>query len=126
MKKFTFCVTALIFATIVMCCSLVARVAEAGSASASVPFKKSLRAFRSEQELNDYLQRLVKKRRKSGHGSGFGNGDSLASNSAGKAVSETVDVSAAPSAKDESITNVQQAGVDEGGIVKLHGDQLVV
>jgi len=27
---------------------------------------------------------------------------------------------------DESITNVQHAGVDEGGIVKLHGDHLVV
>src|SRR5262245_38133750 len=26
----------------------------------------------------------------------------------------------------ESITNVQHAGVDEGGIVKLHGDHLVV
>src|SRR6185436_16657951 len=26
----------------------------------------------------------------------------------------------------ESITNTQQAGVDEGGIVKLHGDHLVV
>ncbi len=29
-------------------------------------------------------------------------------------------------AKDESITNTQHAGVDEGGIVKLHGDHLVV
>ena len=27
---------------------------------------------------------------------------------------------------EQSITNVQQAGVDEGGIVKLHGDHLVV
>lgn len=27
---------------------------------------------------------------------------------------------------DESVTNVQQAGVDEGGIVKLHGNHLVV
>ena len=28
--------------------------------------------------------------------------------------------------KDESITNTQHAGVDEGGMVKLHGDHLVV
>ena len=28
--------------------------------------------------------------------------------------------------KDESITNVQHAGVDEGGIVKRHGDHLVI
>ena len=27
---------------------------------------------------------------------------------------------------DGSVTNVQHAGVDEGGIVKLHGDHLVV
>ena len=26
----------------------------------------------------------------------------------------------------ESVTNVQHAGVDEGGIVKVHGDHLVV
>jgi Beta propeller domain len=32
----------------------------------------------------------------------------------------------AMAAKDESITNTQHAGVDEGGIVKLHGDYLVV
>ena len=33
---------------------------------------------------------------------------------------------AGEAAKDESITNTQHAGVDEGGIVKLHGDHLVV
>ncbi len=32
----------------------------------------------------------------------------------------------AESSADESITNVQHAGVDEGGIVKLHGDHLVI
>jgi hypothetical protein len=34
--------------------------------------------------------------------------------------------SAVPSAPSESITNTQEAGVDEGGIVKAHGDHLVV
>ena len=29
-------------------------------------------------------------------------------------------------AKSESVTNVQHAGVDEGGIVKIHGDHLVI
>ncbi|HEX8209952.1 MAG TPA: beta-propeller domain-containing protein [Longimicrobium sp.] len=33
---------------------------------------------------------------------------------------------AAPPAAGESITNVQHAGVDEGGIVKTHGDHLVI
>jgi Beta propeller domain len=36
------------------------------------------------------------------------------------------DAMAANGAKYESITNTQHAGVDEGGIVKLHGDYLVV
>ena len=35
-------------------------------------------------------------------------------------------MASAMDAKDESITNTQHAGVDEGGIVKLHGDHLVV
>jgi len=36
-------------------------------------------------------------------------------------------VTAAPArARSEAITNVQHAGVDEGGIVKLHGDYLVI
>jgi hypothetical protein len=34
--------------------------------------------------------------------------------------------SAAPGAAAESVTNVQHASVDEGGIVKVHGDHLVV
>jgi beta propeller domain-containing protein len=37
---------------------------------------------------------------------------------------QTADAGAAK--RDESITNTQHAGVDEGGIVKLHGDHLVV
>jgi hypothetical protein len=35
-------------------------------------------------------------------------------------------VSAAGATREESITNVQHAGVDEGGIVKVHGDYLVI
>ncbi|HEX8362959.1 MAG TPA: beta-propeller domain-containing protein [Longimicrobium sp.] len=34
--------------------------------------------------------------------------------------------SAAPAVAGESVTNVQHAGVDEGGIVKTHGDHLVI
>jgi hypothetical protein len=38
----------------------------------------------------------------------------------------TIDGGALYQAKDEAITNTQHAGVDEGGIVKLHGDHLVI
>ncbi len=36
------------------------------------------------------------------------------------------DAAAPGFAKNESITNTQHAGMDEGGIVKLHGDHLIV
>lgn len=81
--------------------------------------KTALRAFTSDQELRSYLKDLAdkQKRRISRRQSVFG----LAAPAA---------KSAAPSAvagyADESITNVQHAGVDEGGIVKLHGEHLVV
>ena len=42
------------------------------------------------------------------------------------AVQETVNVTSSDTSQDESVTNVQHAGVDEGGIVKLHGNYLVV
>jgi hypothetical protein len=39
---------------------------------------------------------------------------------------QTARAAAAPAAPAESVTNVQHAGVDEGGIVKVHGDHLVI
>ncbi len=41
-------------------------------------------------------------------------------------VAASESVAADAQADDESITNTQEAGVDEGGIVKTHGDHLVV
>ena len=80
------------------------------------PARKKMRSFRSERELQRYFrdiaekQKLAEARRRASMGAG---------------VSETVMVSAGPSYQ-ESITNTQHAGVDEGGIVKLHGDHLVI
>ena len=77
---------------------------------------KTMPAFRSDQELAGYLRKLAEKQKQ-------------------VRAKEMVSVSAAPLAKlsagafgadAESVTNVQHAGVDEGGIVKLHGDHLVV
>lgn len=39
---------------------------------------------------------------------------------------EVPQAAGAPARADESVTNVQHAGVDEGGIVKVHGDYLVI
>jgi hypothetical protein len=79
--------------------------------------KKTLRAFTSEQELAAFFKELAEKQRTSMRVS---------------AASQTVEVTAAsPAAKsanasEDSVTNVQHAGVDEGGIVKVHGNHLVV
>ncbi|MFL6468290.1 MAG: beta-propeller domain-containing protein, partial [Pyrinomonadaceae bacterium] len=85
--------------------------------------RKTMRAFRSESELKEYFSSLLKRVRR----------EAQASKSAGSvsnaAASPMLSDSAAKEEKDsdgESITNTQHAGVDEGGIVKLHGDYLVI
>ncbi len=83
--------------------------------------KKTMRAFSSEQELAVYLKVLAEKQKQARH--------RMFDNYGGVAMAAKSAAPAAPSAgadKDESITNVQHAGVDEGGIVKLHGNHLVV
>jgi uncharacterized secreted protein with C-terminal beta-propeller domain len=78
-----------------------------------------LRAFTSDQELKSYLKDLSDKLKRQSR-LRVSSGPTFSVPTAAKV--------AAPSAgyADESITNVQHAGVDEGGIVKLHGDHLVV
>ena len=81
--------------------------------------KKTLRAFRSEQELTAYLKELAEKQKSLGRAAGYLS-----------AASDTVELKAfsptAGKAETDSVTNVQHAGVDEGDIVKVHGDHLVV
>lgn len=82
--------------------------------------KKTMRAFHSEDELRSYLRELAKKqgflRRLYGAYSSTANAK-LAAPAAGIPSADS---------KEESVTNVQSAGVDEGGIVKVHGGHLVV
>ena len=81
--------------------------------------RKTMRAFTSDQELLSYFKQLGERKRRRPQAY----------------PAETVEISASPTSKakaaggggkDDSVTNVQQQGVDEGGIVKLHGDHLVV
>ncbi len=92
--------------------------------------KKTMRAFGSEDELKSYFRKLVEERKKemararreanASPPSPMGL-DQVASNAqATKAASGLAKTEA------ESITNTQHSGVDEGDIVKLHGDHLVV
>src|SRR5437762_6639572 len=91
--------------------------------SARTP-KKHLRPFTSETELKSFLKKIVKKRRGVGYGSGNGNGSSAGD--VMPAAAESVDIAGSGKVESESITNTQHEGVDEGGIVKLHGEYLVV
>ena len=88
----------------------------------TAPVKKNMRAFQSDQELAAYLRLLAERHRREGQAS---KNKELAA----PAPSDSASVAGMADAKSdgaESITNVQHACVDEGGIVKLHGDHLVV
>lgn len=90
-------------------------VAPQKSSTLPTALKKTMPAFRSEQELKTYLRELAEKQKR----------ELRQMQAAG---SESVAVTAGKSSadKDESVTNVQHPGVDEGGIVKLHGNHVVV
>jgi hypothetical protein len=82
-----------------------------------------MRAFGSEQELVRYFRQLAEKQKRLARGNL--QLDSVAAAEA-PAPAAPLAKSAADDEKDESVTNTQHAGVDEGGIVKVHGDHLVV
>jgi len=84
---------------------------------------KKMRAFASEDELKNYFRKLAEERkREAGRAS-----SNQAANAPAPAATTANGLAKADDSKDkESITNTQHAGVDEGGIVKLHGDHLVV
>src|SRR6185369_29344 len=91
-------------------------------ASGITPVKKTMKAFKSDQELASYFRELAEKRRRAAlrQETMAYKSDSIA----GVAASPVNTQSMAEPA--ESVTNTQHAGVDEGGIVKAHGDHLVV
>jgi hypothetical protein len=84
-----------------------------------IPSGKTMKAFASDEELKQYLKRIVEKRKQAIPSRG--------------AVANKSAVDTATFAKEglfsvdgESVTNTQHAGVDEGGIVKVHGDPMVI
>lgn len=83
--------------------------------------RKTLRAFRSERELKDFFHQIAEKQRRDNE-----RRRAEQQNAPTTANTNTTAGKASESAKDDSVTNVQHAGVDEGGIVKMHGDHLVV
>src|SRR4030095_16818533 len=88
-------------------------------ASGLIPVKKTLRSFSSEQELSRFLLSVLEKSRRTRRAL-----SKLEANATAPAAPPAE--ADAKSKDDESITNVQHAGVDEGGIVKRHGKHLIV
>jgi uncharacterized secreted protein with C-terminal beta-propeller domain len=83
-----------------------------------------MKAFGSEEELARYFREWSENQKRREQIAA----KNMAADSAGPAAMATAE-NEAPEAKaksEESVTNVQHAGVDEGGIVKVHGNHLVV
>ena len=99
------------------------------AASASTAPRKTLTAFASEQELADLFKRWAeeaeRRRKEEARRRDLAVAQSLMSQAAPPASAPAVAAKAAEAVAD-SVTNVQHAGVDEGGIVKLHGEHLVI
>ena len=104
-----------------------------GAALANSPTAshKTLTAFASEAELSELFRGWAEEYRKKmseqrSRRDAAGQSMDMASKPA-SAPQALASMGAAKSeAAAESVTNVQHAGVDEGGIVKLHGDHLVI
>src|SRR5215831_19750384 len=87
--------------------------------------RKTMRSFASDEELKSYLRKLVEEQRRESR-RGRLDADDKAPASPATTANQAAGLAKEPQSKDEAITNTQHAGVDEGGIVKLHGDHLVV
>lgn len=107
----------------------------------SVPWgpKKTLTAFSSDAELAAWLEKMRPPQRVRAQVGAMGSADLAMQAPAGvaapppppsPAAAPAMSKSAAAEAKADKesdyVTNVQTAGVDEGGIVKVHGDHLVI
>jgi hypothetical protein len=106
-------------------------VAPAGAiwANETAP-RKTLTAFASEDELAALFETWAEeaKRRREAEAKRRAEASALGQAMPAPAASPPAKSAeaVAKSSADESVTNVQHAGVDEGGIVKLHGDHLVI
>jgi hypothetical protein len=127
---FTFSAVATLFVISLLAACVGRPVSSAPGLTPKATGAKTMHAFGSEEELKNYFRQLVEERKKElarGRRDNAGNpppAPSAALNQAASTDSKSGEGLAA--GKDESITNTQHAGVDEGGIVKLHGDHLVV
>ncbi|HEU0201604.1 MAG TPA: beta-propeller domain-containing protein [Burkholderiaceae bacterium] len=98
----------------------------AASARPPAQPRKTLTAFADERELKDLLARWVDEAKRRRDREARRQAESTFGALSQLAPAAPAATSAAKTAADEAVTNVQHAGVDEGGIVKLHGEYLVI
>ena len=108
--------------------TLVAAVAVTIALPGHAAPKKTLTAFASEREISDLFKRWAEEARKRRDGERRSAQAMQDASGMGAMLSAPAAAPAAKAAESaaDSITNVQHAGVDEGGIVKRHGDYLVI
>ena len=88
---------------------------------------KTMRPFRSADELRGFFKELAERQRRDSQKQRGGSSVANMSKAESSPTGVALDGVTADDAKDaESVTNTQHAGVDEGGIVKVHGDHLVI
>jgi hypothetical protein len=111
-----------------LCTALLLALAVPALAAESGP-RPTLARFESEAELEAWLAKARKRAEPLPRSKGITFG-AMADSATAAPQSVPAPAAAQPAAKEakaeESVTNVQTAGVDEGGIVKVHGDHLVV
>ena len=89
---------------------------------------QTMQAFRSDRELKSYLQQIADNQAKLRRSNSEALSLSMALETAAPAPPAMAKAAAGNdlTPAGESVTNVQHAGVDEGDIVKVHGDHLVI
>lgn len=104
-------------------CSALAPAAAADQTVRTAPHE-TMAPFASDQQLKRYLKRTRRAQRPVPMV--LPPPSPPAPSPAEGTTSAPADASAATTAPSQSITNTQEAGVDEGGIVKMHGDTIVI
>jgi hypothetical protein len=96
------------------------------AASARAPSGPGLTAFRTNDALRAYLRRLKQRQRRAENAEIMYEPVPAPVAEAASDAAQGVVSTSAPSAPTPSITNTQEANVDEGGIVKVSGNTLVI
>ncbi|MBL8401297.1 beta-propeller domain-containing protein, partial [Accumulibacter sp.] len=121
--------TLVVYLTTAVLTALCLPAATATTANPTVP-RKTLSAFANEQELAGLFKRWADEAQRRRDEQQRARADKsvgqLAQPSPAPAAAPVAVAKEAATGKNESVTNVQHAGVDEGGIVKVHGDHLVI